>query len=274
MNSNHKDVLVRGLAFIGLISLLMLVMWGSVRAVQSGFMSSAFNNISSNLSAAIIQLTSVFKPYEGNLIVVSGEENFVDLLNELIVPDDSDTEADGEKEASATDNIESDGLGNGRDAISGEEPEPIAGEKTEQLVQFVGGTTVAEDPNGKADLGIHVLGTGILDPETNIFTPADIIKTTDRGAVQFEVTNLGTKTSEEWTFDAVLPTNPPHTFHSDNQQVLAPGERIEFTLGFDAVIHEEEGVITITIDPDNSIEEVTKENNIAKITIHIEIVEN
>jgi len=273
MNSKRKDALMQGLAFIGVLALLVLFIWGGMQIVRSGFVFSAFNNISSNLSAAIIQLTSVFKPDKGNLIVVSGEENFVDLLSELVVPGDGGIEVDGE-EAPAGDDILSGGLGSGGDAISGGELEPAAGEKTEQLVQFVGKTDVAENPNGKADLGIHVLGTGILDPETNTFTTADIIKTTDRGAVQFEVTNLGTKTSEEWTFNAVLPTNPPHTFNSDNQQVLAPGERIEFTLGFDAVVHEEEGVITITVDPDNNIEEVTKENNSVKTTIQIEVVEN
>jgi len=273
MNSKRKDVLMQGFAFIGVVSLIVLFIWGGMQIVRSGFVSSAFNNISSNLSAAVIQLTSIFKSDEGNLIVVSGKENFVDLISEIGVPGDGSIEAD-EEEAPAENDVESGGLGSRGDAILEGEQEPVAGEKTEQLVQFVGGTTVTENPNGKADLGVQILETGILDPETNVFTTIDVIKTTDRGAVKFEVTNLGTKTSEEWTFNVVLPTNPPHIFLSENQQVLAPGERIEFTLGFDAVVHEEEGVITINIDPDNSLEEVTKDNNIVKVTIQIEIVEN
>ena len=141
------------------------------------------------------------------------------------------------------------------------------GERTEQTVQIPNDDTAIE--NGKADLLVRIIETGILDSDTNEFIQTDSMTYTSRGGVFFEVINLGTKTSEEWMFTAVLPTFPAYTFNSETQEKLAPGDRIEFTLGFDSVVQEIEGTILITVDPNNTLDEVTRDNNIAEITIQI-----
>jgi hypothetical protein len=88
-----------------------------------------------------------------------------------------------------------------------------------------------------------------------------------RIAVRFAVENLGTRTSPQWTFNAVLPTYPGNIFSSPSQQALGPGDRIEFTLGFDSVIDADTGVLTVNVDPAGSINESTKANNIIHYTV-------
>ncbi len=145
-------------------------------------------------------------------------------------------------------------------------PNQTPGDKTEQTIEIPRDDTPI---NGKVDLVVRVLKTGILNSDTNEFTEKESILVTDRGGIFFEVINLGTKTSEKWKFNTVLPTTPAYTFNSDEQEQLAPGDRIEFTLGFDNVVHETEGTITINIDPGNTLDEVTRDNNTTQTIIKI-----
>ena len=134
----------------------------------------------------------------------------------------------------------------------------------------IGGSTVY-DPNGRPDLTPHILQTGYFSTTTNEFVASTTIPFgASRGAVRFEVVNVGTQGSVQWTFNAVLPTSPLHIFHSTMQQALLPGERIEFTLGFDQVNpSSSEGVITINVDPTGSVKELSEQNNIVHTTIKI-----
>ncbi len=126
------------------------------------------------------------------------------------------------------------------------------------------------DSSGRVDLEVRIIDTGIIN-SNNEFMATSSMSTTGQGAIKFSVTNIGSKTSDNWTFNAVLPTFPMHIFHSTGQAKLAPGDRIDFTLGFDQLNHElTEGVITINVDPSGSIHnEVTRDNNIAQVTIQI-----
>jgi len=69
----------------------------------------------------------------------------------------------------------------------------------------------------------------------------------------------------------VLPTYPMHIFHSTSQKALQPGDRIDFTLGFDQLNGTlTDGVITINVDPTGSIRnEFDRDNNIAQVTFEI-----
>lgn len=128
----------------------------------------------------------------------------------------------------------------------------------------------ASDPNGRPDLAVTILDTGSID-SNNVYTKAGVIKRTERGAVRFVVENLGTKTVDGWMFNAVLPTLPMHIFSSPMQPALGPGDKIEYTLGFDQVDGAATGnSITINADPANSIwNEVSENNNIAKVILTI-----
>ncbi len=123
---------------------------------------------------------------------------------------------------------------------------------------------------GKPDLAAHILHTGILDSATNTFTAQSSVKGGERAAVQFHVINVGGKPSGVWRFNAVLPTFPFHIFSSDEEPSLSPGDRIEFTLGFDQIDTEQAtGTVIINVDPANSIAESNEDNNLAKAEILI-----
>jgi hypothetical protein len=126
------------------------------------------------------------------------------------------------------------------------------------------------DSSGRVDLKATIIGTGTVDID-GIFSPTSSINVYEQGAIRFSVTNVGSKTSDNWTFNAVLPTYPMHIFHSKSQKALAPGDRIDFTLGFDQLNGSlTEGVITINVDPTQSIfNEVTRDNNVAQVTFDI-----
>jgi len=142
------------------------------------------------------------------------------------------------------------------------------GDRTEQTYTI--GRPQAVNPSGKPDLGGKVLQIGILDKTANAFISTSSIKSTDRAAVRFEIMNYGDNKVDGWSFNAVLPTYPSNIFHSDTQQALLPGEKIEFTLGFnqlDTTIST--STIIITIDPSNSIFEKDEENNLLKSYFNI-----
>lgn len=84
------------------------------------------------------------------------------------------------------------------------------------------------DPNGYTDLAVRYLGVGIIENQT--FEPKVEIKSDDSGAIQFEVKNLGTKTSSEWNFVANLPNGIE--YDSPSQSPLRPNEKAILTIGF------------------------------------------
>ncbi|MAZ56569.1 hypothetical protein CL653_02155 [bacterium] len=90
----------------------------------------------------------------------------------------------------------------------------------------------SSDPNGFVDLAVKYLGVGTLNSQ-NQFVPRGTIDNDSRGAFQFEVKNVGTKTSASWDFAATLPSGTK--YESPTQAGLKPNERSVITLGFDNV---------------------------------------
>ncbi len=85
------------------------------------------------------------------------------------------------------------------------------------------------DPNGFTDLKVKLLGVGYLN-EHNEFIPTQRLAITQTGAMQFEVKNIGTKTSYEWKYDILLPSGS--RLISEFQNPLGPNERSVITVGF------------------------------------------
>lgn len=83
------------------------------------------------------------------------------------------------------------------------------------------------NPNGFTDLATRFIGSG--DIVNNKFVSGNI-KQEDDGAIQFEVKNIGTKTSESWTYTVTLPDGDSYT--SSKQVALKPNERATITIGF------------------------------------------
>lgn len=132
------------------------------------------------------------------------------------------------------------------ESIATEEAEEISEEEVEQEettnipTNTAGTPTTVEkliyaiptsNPNGKIDLAVTYLGMGILTGK--IFTPTQTIGVNQNGAIQFEVKNIGTKTAEDWSYEANLPADM--SFSSGDQKALKPNERAVITLGFEGV---------------------------------------
>jgi hypothetical protein len=87
------------------------------------------------------------------------------------------------------------------------------------------------NPNGVADVSVKSLGAGTVD-SNNRFTNVGVIDNDQAGAIQFEIRNIGTKTSNAFTYTTTLPSGVTYT--SPLQPALKPNERIVATIGFDA----------------------------------------
>ena len=85
------------------------------------------------------------------------------------------------------------------------------------------------NPNGFVDLKATYLGVGELN-SNNVFIPKGDLDNDDRGALRFSVTNIGTKTSDEWTYEVEMPNGS--TYESEDQEGLKPNETATIILGF------------------------------------------
>lgn len=88
-------------------------------------------------------------------------------------------------------------------------------------------TIPTSDPNGKTDLATKFVAFGTIVGNT-FFTSS--IKQEEKGAIQFEIKNYGTKTSTKWTYEINLPNGELYT--SPEQAPLKPNERALITVGF------------------------------------------
>lgn len=104
------------------------------------------------------------------------------------------------------------------------------------------------NPNGFTDLEVTYLGIGKRN-SSGIFTNTGILDKDLSGAFQFSVKNIGTKTSEKWSFSANLPGDL--SYESKDQTPLKPNERSIITLGFPAVNTTELQKFGVTIDIKN-----------------------
>lgn len=85
------------------------------------------------------------------------------------------------------------------------------------------------NPNGKTDLATRFLAVGEI--KNNVFI-SGVLEKNNNGALQFEVKNLGTKTSNSWTYVVSLPDDESYT--SSSQNPLKPNERAVISIGFPA----------------------------------------
>ncbi len=100
-----------------------------------------------------------------------------------------------------------------------------------QYVEEVTYTTPVSNPNGNIDLQVTYKAVGTMNGK--VFSPQSNIETDETGGIQFEVKNIGTKTSNSWTYEALLPSGIEYT--SGVQKPLKPQERALITIGFDGI---------------------------------------
>jgi len=111
------------------------------------------------------------------------------------------------------------------------------------------------DPNGFSDLKIELVGIGYMTSQ-NQFVKGNTIDNDSKGAIQFKITNLGTKTSEDFTFAAALPNG--QRFNSSQQDGLKPNEHSLLTLGFTNL--EDTGIVRFGVALDIEDDVNTKNN--------------
>ncbi len=98
------------------------------------------------------------------------------------------------------------------------------------------------NPNGFTDLAARFLATGSI--KNNRFV-AGTLKQDASGAIQFEIKNNGTKTSNVWTYRVTLPDGDTYT--SPTQLPLKPNERAVISLSFDTP-NERSHTFTVSTD--------------------------
>lgn len=87
------------------------------------------------------------------------------------------------------------------------------------------------DPNGKIDLRVTHLGVGTI--RNGIFVPTAEIDTDTKGAIQFEIKNIGTKTADNWSYVVNLPSDIE--YDAGSQKALKPNEKAVITVGFEGI---------------------------------------
>jgi uncharacterized repeat protein (TIGR01451 family) len=83
--------------------------------------------------------------------------------------------------------------------------------------------------NNFSDLKISYLGIGTV--KDGVFVTRATFDNDANAAFRFEVKNIGTKTSKNWTYTLALPGDTQYV--SETQTALTPGERAVFTVGFE-----------------------------------------
>ena len=123
-------------------------------------------------------------------------------------------------------------------------------------------TTAPVAPYGQPDLTVAITDIGYLNGAGNdSFISSNNVPSGKNGAVKFTIMNIGTNVAGPFTFTANIPTSPAFTFTSPVQQALNPGDRIEYTLGFDRGDTGTARTITILADNGNTVDESNEANN-------------
>lgn len=111
------------------------------------------------------------------------------------------------------------------------------------------------DPNGYAELEVSFLSVGTMNGAR--FSPGSELEAGEKGAFRFKVENTGTKTSDEWTFDAKLPSG--EIFESKSQEELAPKESALITIAFNSAGEDGISEIEVEIEGGNDRDEDNNE---------------
>lgn len=121
---------------------------------------------------------------------------------------------------------------------------------------------------GTGDLQVTITSIGYLTTaSTDAFVPSTSVPAGQRPAVKFTIKNVGTNWTGTWRFSATIPTRSAQNFESDVQQSLAPGESIDYTLGFDNAVRGDEETITITANSSKTANDIHTGNDTASATI-------
>ncbi len=185
-----------------------------------------------------------FRQGEAEPVTISS--NSITVINPSIPDGDTvaiDESTEGEDESEDTPKPEVAGESTEVDP----EPEPEVSTPlppAPTVIETVVMETPVSDPNGRTDLAVRLVAVGHLASNGN-FIPRANVDNDARGAFQFEVRNIGTKTSTAWDFKAMLTSGTE--YDAPAQTPLKPQERVLFTLGYDNVGENGINLIGVTV---------------------------
>lgn len=248
-NPLYRQVVSTSFAVVGFVALVALGIWLAVYSTR--FVPTVINQ----LGSAAVYLGSVFVPgSKTSLDVVPAASSTTIYFGEATSPNET---PDTASTTAVLPKPES------KPAVT-----PTGGKQTS-------GTYALADPIGRAPYGLPNLTTRITakgylaTTSTNSFIMSPTVMNGDRPAVNFTIKNEGTNVSGPWRFSASIPTQTAYVYESQNQQSLAPGDSIDYTLGFDQAIRGMNQPITIIANYDSTVNESSYRDNSASTTITI-----
>ena len=126
--------------------------------------------------------------------------------------------------------------------------------------------TFVKNTSGPADLVVNLIATGVLN-NSNQFITGRTAQVGEKVGIRFEIVNRGSKNTGTWNWGATLPVPPPQNIYSGwNQVSLAPGDGIEFTLGYQRT-NPEQNQIIIVVDPSKVVIQNNRENDAQVVRI-------
>jgi hypothetical protein len=248
-NTGTRAAVINGLAITGFIALIGAGIWLAIYSTR--FVPAVVGRMGS----AAVYLGSVFTPAEKpSLSVIPAIETTIPF---------------GEASSTLSTSVSS------TTAVT-QTPEPVAkpvtptaGKKTTSTVALGDAAPTAATLSGLPDLMVKITKTGYMATSSNTLVASSTIPAGSRPAVSFTIKNIGTNVSGAWRFSAAIPTQTAYVYESPAQQTLAPGDSIEYTLGFDQATSGTNEIVSITANFDNAIKESSSANNTASTSITV-----
>ena len=253
----YRQTAINALAVIGFVALIALGVWGAVYSSQ--YVPATVGRIGS----AAVYLGSLFNPAQTpNLSVVGTASTTVISFGNASSTSSTASTSSGQASSPQSATTTKNPVATTPRAIS-------AGNKTNTTVTVSGGTAPAT-AYGLPDLAVTVDVIGYLSTSaTDSFVASSSVPAGARPAVKFTIKNIGTNWTGTWRFTTAIPTRTAFTYISDPQQSLAPGDSIDYTLGFDRASTGASQPVEITVNSDNAVSESNKNNNTVSVNLTV-----
>lgn len=242
----EQNHLANIMAIVGLIVMICLLSWLAVQLVR--FMPNAFS-----------RLAEVFEDNQQELAERTEEENVV------IVNEDEKDEEEVNEETPVVEEEEETPAPTGSDVKPTPTPTPTPTPKPTPVLYktVVTYKMPVSDPKGYTDLVVAFGAVGEMTSGDR-FVAAKYLSEDERSAMQFQVKNIGTKTSGEWHFAARLPDGS--TVNSLPQRPLLPNETATLTIAFDGVEGTKDRTVGVDVVGGNDI---NLKNNGFRVTVDV-----
>lgn len=251
-NFLNRQMVVNALAIAGFIAIIGGSMWLAIYSTR--FVPSVVGRI----GGAAVYLGSVFTPSPDASLVV--------------IPETPTTISFGEEASSTLSTSASSAVTEVTPTPAApKQATPTAGTRTTTTYQIDGATTTTNVTTGLPDLMVKINAIGYLATSSaESFVASSTVPTGKPTAIHFTIKNIGTNVTGPWRWSASIPTQSAYTQESQPQQSLAPGDSIEYWLGFD-YYSANKGLqtISVTANFDKTVKESNDGNNAAsaKVTI-------